>query len=236
MLTIMAFVDGSLDEAKIAAVLAYAAALGIDEPYIQEIAEAAHGHVQAALADMTRRNLESITGKRWLQDDAMGWFLPYRGDHADPALAARYRALGSLPAGTLGRAYWEQYQRNRYAFPGEPTALNEAFATPHDCAHVLSGYDTKPRGELLVSTFTAAMHPSRPMEGHILPVIFSWHLGIKINDVAGSAVGALDPREFWHAWARGAAVTEDLFAPGWDFWGCVGESVAALRERYSIPE
>src|SRR2546427_7723267 len=42
--------------------------------------------------------------------------------------------------------------------------------------------------------------------------IFSWHLGIKINDVAGSAVGALDPREFWHAWARGAAVTEDLFA------------------------
>jgi hypothetical protein len=234
MLTIMAFVDGSLDEAKIAAVLDYAAALGIDEPYVQEITEAAHGHVQAALADMTRRNLESITGKPWLQDDAMGWFLPYRGDHADPALAARYRALGSLPAGTLGHAYWEQYQRNGYAFPGEANALNEAFATPHDCTHVLSGYDTTPRGELLVSTFTAAMHPSRPMEGHILPVIFSWHLGIKINDVAGSAVGALDPREFWHAWARGAAVTEDLFAPGWDFWGCVGENLAALRQRYSI--
>jgi hypothetical protein len=30
--------------------------------------------------------------------------LPYRGDHADPALAARYRALGSMPAGTLGHA------------------------------------------------------------------------------------------------------------------------------------
>src|SRR5260370_24181542 len=35
MLTIMAFVDGSLDEAKIAAVLDYAAALGVDEPYVQ---------------------------------------------------------------------------------------------------------------------------------------------------------------------------------------------------------
>jgi hypothetical protein len=234
MLTVMAFVDGSLDEAKIAAVLDYAAALAIDEPYIHEIAEAAGGHVQAALADMTRRNLESITGKPWLQDDAMGWFLPYRGNHADPALAARYRSFGSMAPGTLGRAYWEQYRRNGYAFPGEANALNEAFATPHDCAHVLSQYDTTPRGELLVSTFTAAMHPSRPMEGHILPVIFSWHLGIKINDVAGSAVGALDAREFWQAWARGAAVTEDLFAPGWDFWGCVGESLAALRDRYRI--
>jgi hypothetical protein len=135
----------------------------------------------------------------------------------------------------LGRAYWEQYKSNGYAFPGEPDGLNEGFATPHDCAHVLSGYDTTPRGELLVSTFTAAMHPSRPMEGHVLPVIFSWHLGIKINDVAGSAVGALDPEEFWHAWARGAAMIQDLFAPGWDFWDCTGESVAALRRRYAIP-
>jgi len=85
MLTVMAFVDGSLDEAKIEAVLDYAAALGIDEPYIQEITEAARGHVEAALADMTRRNLESITGQPWLDGDAMGWFLPYRGDHGDPA-------------------------------------------------------------------------------------------------------------------------------------------------------
>jgi hypothetical protein len=226
MLTVMAFVDGSLDKAKISAVLGCAAALGIDEPYVEEIAAAAQGDVQRALADMSRRNLESITSEPWLQGDAMDWFLPYRGDRAEPALAERYRALGSLPAGTLGHAYWHQYQSNGYAFPGEPDALNEAFATPHDSVHVLSGYDTSPRGELLVSTFTAAMHPSRPMEGHILPVIFSWHLGIKINDVAGSALGALDPAEFWHAWARGAAMRQDLFAPDWDFWGCAAESLA----------
>jgi hypothetical protein len=179
MLTIMAFVDGSLDRAKIRAVLDYTAALGIDEPYVQEITEAAQGHVACALADMTRQNLESITGRPWADEDAMAWFLPYRGDRADSALAARYRGLASLPAGTLGREYWEQYQRNGYAFPGEPNGLNETFATPHDCTHALSGYDTSPRGELLVSTFTAAMHSSRPMEGHILPVIFSWHLGIR---------------------------------------------------------
>lgn len=235
LLTVMAFVDGQLDAVKIAGVLRYATALGIDEPYVQEIAEAAQGEVHRALVDMTRRNMQSITGKPFLSDDASAWFLPYRGDHADPALAARYQALGALPEGTLGRAYWEQYTGNHYAFPGEPDGLNEAFATPHDCTHVLSGYDTSARGELLVSTFTAAMHPALPLEGHILPVIFSWHLGIRINDIAKSATGALDPAAFWDAWDRGAATATDLFAPGWDFWGSVGETLAALRHRYGIP-
>ena len=163
MLTIMAFVDGSLDAAKISAVLDYSAALGIDEPYIREIAEAAHGHVACALADMTRQNLESITGKPWPDGDAMGWFLPYRGERADPALAARYRALEALPAGTLGREYWEQYQRNGYAFPGEPSGLNEAFATPHDCTHVLSGYDTSPRGDRKSTRLNSSHHTTSRM-------------------------------------------------------------------------
>ena len=234
LLTVMAFIDGQLDTVKIAAVLRYAAALGIDEPYVREIADAAQGEVYRALADMTRRNMESITGKPFLSDDASTWFLPYRGRRAEPALAARYRALGALPEGTLGRAYWEQYNGNGYAFPGEPDALNAAFATPHDCTHVLSGYDTSARGELLVSTFTAAMHPALPLEGHVLPVIFSWHLGIKINDIAKSATGALDPAAFWDAWDRGAATTTDLFAPNWDFWGNASESLTKLRQRYGI--
>jgi hypothetical protein len=183
---------------------------------------------------MSRRNLESITGKPALSDDAMAWFLPYRGAGADPGLTARYDALGRLPKGSFGHAYWEHYRANGYALPGEETALNEGFATPHDSAHVISGYDTSARGEILVSTFTAGMHRKYPMAGHILPVIFSWHLGIKINDVAGAASGALDPEEFWHAWARGEAITVDLFAPDWDFWSCAEASVDALRRRYDV--
>jgi hypothetical protein len=220
LLTVMAFVDGSIDRDKVAIVLAYAAALGIREQYLTEIAEAARGRVHEALLDMSRRNLESITGKPALS--------------ADPGLTARYDALGRLPKGSFGHAYWEHYRANGYALPGEETALNEGFATPHDSAHVISGYDTSARGEILVSTFTAGMHRKYPMAGHILPVIFSWHLGIKINDVAGIASGALDPEEFWHAWARGEAITIDLFAPGWDFWACAEASVDALRRRYDV--
>jgi hypothetical protein len=75
-LTVMAFVDGSLDRAKIASVLRYATALGIEERYLDEIKEAAQGRVQEALADMTRSNMESITGRPWSGGNVNEWLLP----------------------------------------------------------------------------------------------------------------------------------------------------------------
>ena len=92
---------------------------------------------------------------------------------------------------------------------------------PHDSAHVGSAYSTTVQGELLVSTFTAAMHHSEGMSGHILPVIFSWHMGIVLNPLAGSAKGAFDGEKFWRAWERGRMATLDTFGPDWDFWGLV---------------
>jgi hypothetical protein len=202
-LTVTAFVDGVLDNAKIGAVIDYAHALGIETDYVTELAATARGKVQWALADMVRANMESLTGASWADGDALGWLLPYRDGHDDAALEARFQALADLPTGSFGRAFWDFYQSNGYAFPGNTQALNRDFAVPHDSTHVLAGYSADPRGELLTSTFTAAMHDDHPVSGHILPVIYSWHLGIKINDVAQSAQGALDPEEFWHAWARG---------------------------------
>jgi len=233
-LAVMALVDGTLDRTKIAEVMRYATALGVEARYLDEIVEAAQGKLQEALADMTRANMESITEKPW-SGDVVKWLLPYTGDAVDPALAAKFEALGQLDDDTFGHAFWAHFKENNYAFPGLPTALNAAFCVPHDSAHVLSGYDTTARGELLVSTFTASMHRINPMAGHVLPVIFTWHLGVEINAVAGMEGGALDPAEFWHAWAGGAATTIDTFAPGWDFWTYVDVPLAALRERWSIP-
>ena len=102
--------------------------------------------------------------------------------------------------------------------PGEANALNAVFSVPHDLTHVASGYETSPRGEILTSTFTAGMHPSHPSSGHLLPVIFSWHLGVEINAVARSGQGQLDPDEIRRARARDGQAKVDVFAPGWDFW------------------
>lgn len=231
--TVMAFVDGKLDDTKLQTVLGLAGKLGVKEDYVDDVAELAQGHLHDATAHMIRANMESILGRPWPSDDMMPWFLPYKAN-PDPALAARFHALSDLPADTFGHTFAAFYIANKYAFPGEPTALNFAFAAPHDSSHTLAGYDTTPRGELLVSTFTAAMHRKRAMAGHVLPVILSWHLGIALNDVAGAAKGALDPKEFWHAWARGEAVKVDLFDPSWDFWAATREPIAAVRARIGL--
>ncbi len=50
--------------------------------------------------------------------------------------------------------------------------------------------------------------------------------------VAQSAQGALDPEEFWHAWARGERTRIDLFGHGWDFWEWAPQPIADLRAKY----
>jgi ubiquinone biosynthesis protein Coq4 len=133
-----------------------------------------------------------------------------------------------------GKTFWAFAKTNGYAFPGDPAALNERFGTPHDSTHVISGYDASPRGEILVSTFTAAMHPINPMAGHILPVIFNGHLGIKFNDVARYTTGGFDPDEFWHAWARGRDINIDIFDPGWQVWHWVEHDLEDLRRTFNV--
>jgi hypothetical protein len=67
----MAFVNGVVDENKIATVLDYATALDVHEDYLQELKETAQHHFGGVLADMSRRNYESITGEPWTGGDLM---------------------------------------------------------------------------------------------------------------------------------------------------------------------
>jgi len=233
-LAIMALVDGSLDHAKLQCVLEYARALDVEEAYLTELVEAASGHMDWVIADMTRKNFDSVISKSSKGLDPVKWITPYGGDNADPDLVARYDALGKLPANTFGKALWDFDKTNGYAFPGDPKALNALFGTPHDATHVISGYDTSLRGEILVSTFTAAMHPINPMAGHILPVIFNGHLGVKFNDVATPARGGFDPGEFWHAWARGRDMTVDIFDPKWTVWDWIERDLDELRHEWNV--
>ncbi|MFN7172147.1 MAG: hypothetical protein ACK4P3_05110 [Fimbriimonadaceae bacterium] len=231
---IMPFVDGKLNTEKEKRAVEIAQSLGIHEQFVQVLMELANHHLHAVIGCMIRENMISLNDGPMPDEDTMQFFLPYR-DKPDPAFAARHEALAQLPVGTLGREYHAFYKRNQFAFPGEPNGLCIEFAHPHDTTHLLSGYDTDPHGELLVSTFTAGMHPLNPIEGHILPVIFSWHLGIKLNDIAKSTTGAFDPKDFWKAWSRGRQVTTDVFQKDWDFWSACERPLTELREEYGVP-
>jgi hypothetical protein len=238
LVTVAALIDGSLDAAKVDAVVAYARAVGLTDAYIQDLADAAHGHLKEAMGHMIRENMESITGHPWskgVTGDVGDFLLPYVGAKAEPALVARFDALGEMPPATFGRQFHDHFKANDYAFPGDPEGLNAVFSVPHDSCHVLAGYETTPGGEILTSTFTAGMHPKNSMAAHVLPVIMSWHLGIQFNAVAKSATGTLHPGSFLEAWQRGAATNIDLFAPGWDFWAATPVDIDVLRGRYGIP-
>lgn len=233
-LAIMAMVDGTLDADKLKRVLEYSRALDIEADYLTDLVEAASGHLAWATADMWRKNFDSVLSRSSQGLDPGVWIRPYEGANADPALVARYEALGRLPQNTFGKALWDFDKKNGYPFPGDPTALNAAFGTPHDSTHVISGYDTSARGELLVSTFTAGMHPINPMSGHILPVIFFFHFGKQLNDVGHAGKGGLDPDEFWHAWARGEAMTVDIFDPKWTVWDWIERDLEELRREWNV--
>ncbi len=233
-LAIMAMVDGALDHEKLRRVLEYSRALDIEADYLTDLVEAASGHLAWATADMWRKNFDSILSRSSEGLDPAVWIRPYDGANADPALVGRYEALGRLPQNTFGKALWDFDKKNGYPFPGDPTALNAAFGTPHDSTHVISGYDTSARGELLVSTFTASMHPINPMSGHILPVIFFFHFGEHMNDVGHAGKGGLDPDEFWHAWARGEEMTVDIFDPKWNVWDWVEHDLDELRRGWNV--
>jgi hypothetical protein len=232
-LIVMALVDGAVDQARIATVIEFAQRLDIADDGVRQLAELGRGNLKWVSADAQRQNMLSITGHE-VDEPEDQWILPYRA-RPDAALVERYRALGKLPRATLGRTFFEFYRANGFAFAGDPKAVNEQFATPHDTCHVLSGYDTTPQGELLVSTFTAGLHPREPMSGHILPVIMSWHMGIELIHFAGAVKGQLDPEKFWNAWERGAEVTTDVFAKGWDLFAVVAEPLDSVRATYRVP-
>jgi hypothetical protein len=232
---IMAFVGGTLDPAKLSAVVKLADQLAVRDDFVDVLARLALGDMNDARAHMIHANLESVTGRAWDTADMGPWLQPYDAQ-PEPALATRFHALARLPEDTFGHAFAMFYQANGYAYPGEPTALNFEFSAPHDSTHVLAGYDTSPRGELLTSVLTATMHRSKAMSGHVLPVILSWHLGIALNDVAGAATGAFEPEEFFYAWARGEDASADLFSPEWNFWSAAIQPIAAVREAVGLTD
>jgi hypothetical protein len=236
MLSVMSLADGEIDAGKTALVRAYAEALGVEADYLAILAEAAADEIAQAAACMVRKNAESFPhlDSTRLSVSAIAPFFPYK-EAADPELEARYKTLGELAPGTFGHAFFEHFHRNGFFFPGNPDGLAEGFTTPHDSSHVLSDYSTSEAGEICVSTFIGAMHPDHPMAAEVLPVIFSWHLGVKLNDIANSTTGVFEPRHFWTAWERGAATTVDVVDPGWDFWGATTVPLEELRAAYGVP-
>jgi|GEM_PF-362072 len=255
VLAVLALLDGVVERDKLVRVIDVASALHVHAEFVDALHQLSLDHVGWVAHDMIRANVATIPGVPWVPTDPYAPFLPYGGDGRDPVLAGRFEHLAELEAGTLGRAFYDHYRLNGYAFAGRPEGLIDAWATPHDCLHVLSGYSTSAQGELLVAAFTGGMlaPPIDAMESHVLPTILIYHLGIDLNkglnagdrerlaadpswadNYDGNVHLGLDAAKLWTAWQRGAAMTEDLYSGHWDFWDHAATPVTKLRQAWGV--
>lgn len=150
----------------------------------------------------------------------------------EPALTARYAELRSLPPDTLGAALIDELERNGFGLPGERGTAAD-WAIRHDLCHVLSGYDTDPRSEVLAGSF---MGGCRTKDGFslIVFVLLQFHCGVRVTPIAPSEVGLFDPRRVLEAVRRSAFMTIDPSIRTWDYWQDFDQPLVVLRERYRV--
>jgi tellurite resistance protein len=233
--TVMAFVDGTLDNAKLNAVIGLAATLGVKADFVDDIAEVAQGHLRSATAHMIRANLESLTGKPWNTDDAMRWLIRTRPNPIRPwphastrcLICPRKRSVTLSPPSIAPISMPSRVKRKRSISRSRRRTIRRICSratTPHRAARFWPRPSpprciaARPCRATSCRWFSAGIWAFRSM---------SWR---------ESAKGALDPQEFWHAWARGERMKVDLFGPDWDFWAATAQPVDAVRARIGLTD
>lgn len=128
----------------------------VDEGMVEVAREFAEGALDLAAGDFERNGYTA----GWSATDAGELHTshdlasPWDVSVDDPTLAERWRALGQLPADTIGRQVWEMYRARGFSFPGTPGSAPPLLAQ-HDWVHVLADFGTTVESELEVFGFIA---------------------------------------------------------------------------------
>lgn len=227
---VTALVEGPPSRVAEERVRELARALEIDEGGLAVLHELTHGHGMLARMDMLRRFSRFMRGAKGYPG-FFKFFLPTVGlGGGDPALAARYRALGKCARGTLGRAFHDHFVDNGFKLPGEPGGLPLVF---HDLGHVLSGYATDPPGEIQQAAFQAGF-ARRDGFAFLLFGILQFHVGLRITPIAKGYRGFFDVPSLLTALHRGACCTVDL-SEGFDIFAHQHRPLDEVRAELGIP-
>lgn len=232
---VMTMVDGAVEREAASSVASLARALGVDGRTSRTLRRVAARHRLLTRIDMSRRLFGRFVGAA-LREEGLGGVRRFVGAMLkvgeDPATAERFRAMGRLPPGSFGRAYWEHSTSRGFAFPGERGAIPER-AVFHDFGHVLSGYDTDPAGEIQQAAFQAGFMRNEGF-AFLFFGIMQFHLGIKLTPIAEAEVGFFDVEKVLAALARGASCNADL-SDRWDPRPFLALPLEVVRERLGVP-
>ena len=239
-MTVVSLAEGPPTEAQSLLMTRFAQALGVDEPGVKVLRELAEHHMVLFRLDFLRRSHLADAARNAIHDQGFvataKAIAAFRGMREDRAQAARYTALGELPADTLGHAFWRHYREHGFAFPGERLGFPEAGAY-HDFTHVLAGYGTDPAGEVQVGAFTAGYKKHNPIFV-ILFVTLTFSAGINMTPLDQPLVRGIFATEglgdkFFAAVERGSKVRLDL-SDRWDHWAWVAKPLEEARAELGI--
>lgn len=237
---VTAAIDGEASADEISLVSRFAAALGVEEPRVASLRHVLAGRVSLLRFDLMRRSPlpRRMLAGAYEKDGIVGAYRFVKaavtgGGSSDPEVAWRYKQLGLLEDGTLGREFWRHMTAAKFAFPGEPGGLPE-IAVHHDLTHVLTGYDTDQDGEVQIAAFYAGYFDEDPFS-FIWMVLLMFHLGIQLNPISTPGKGHFDPAKVLAAMRRGAGINTDL-TRGWNHWDVIHLPIAEVRRRYAIAD
>lgn len=236
-LVVVSIIDKDPSAAEVAWMDAFAKGVGMDLSSLATLKKVVAGQLLSARLDLARKGIPGkIVGKAWEQEGLKGiWkFLGGpKGWYEDAELAWKYKQLGLLPQGTLGRAYWEYCTRNKFGFPGEPHALSE-WLVIHDMLHSVNGYDSSPKGELEVGMFQGGMLGGLPGFYMCFGIMMVFYLGIAPpGEIVPTEATDVDSAVLVKAYQRGFGVKQNLLLD-WNYWEDVGRSLEEVRARLGI--
>jgi ubiquinone biosynthesis protein Coq4 len=233
---LMALMDQEVDKPELAVIGRFAAAWSIDEPRIKNLHQYVDGHRNRMKLDVLRRSYfaQKVLPEAWKDQGLRGlWkaFGPRFGKATDPELAWKYKQLGLLPEGTLGREYWTHLTARKFAMPGEPYGF--PWQVVHDMGHLLGEHDTDPAGEIEQAAFEAG-YMNRDPFFLIFSTTMIFHLGFPVlgDNYIGTATGKFDPVRAARAYERGVGCNVDLTE--WDYWPHVDRPIADVRKDLNI--
>jgi hypothetical protein len=155
----------------------------------------------------------------------------------DQELAGRFRALGDLPLGTLGREFHDHCRESQIPFSGEKGGFPIG-AVYHDFSHVISGCDTSPEGEIKNAAFQAGFCGG---DEDFFTTLFAnlihtaginltpFEMPVELGRI-GNGTLALD---WLKELERGSAMTVDL-GDHWNFWDFVELPIDVVREKLGV--
>ena len=222
-------------------VIEFAHALGVDSACIDKAREVAEGSRQLVAADFDRSSyisaldLSAFTPLSSADDNVWAWT-----NTADkPELVERWRELGELPEGTLGRGVHDFYLARGFRFPGSPGSAPPLLAQ-HDWVHVLADYGSKVESELEVFAFIARASDNPEAFTLLAMVLNLFHSG-RLDRAAGffeAAPGHLCdsgmPVRLGDAMRRGALCDGSVDFLAVDYFSMADQPVEEVRAAFGV--